>query len=85
MVNNFVIENFMVVQLGLSGNELVLFGILWKESSKGKKMVEGNYSHLSGLMGTTIPTMYNCIRKLCEKGYVQQVEKSLYQVTVKQN
>jgi DNA-binding MarR family transcriptional regulator len=78
-----MIEKFMTAKLGLSGNELVLFSILWKESDKGQKIVEGDYKKLSEGMNVTIPTMYNSIKKLQERGYVEQVEKGLYQVNVK--
>lgn len=85
MSKSFQIESFMTGRLGLSGNELVLFGILWKASDRGSKVVEGDYTNLSALMGTSIPTMYNCIRKLQERGYVEQVEKGVYSVVVKQS
>jgi Fe2+ or Zn2+ uptake regulation protein len=78
-----MIEKFMTAKLRLSGHELVLFSILWKESDKGQKIVEGDYKKLSEGMNVTIPTMYNSIKKLQERGYVEQVEKGLYQVNVK--
>lgn len=80
MVKNWMIEGFMVERLNLSGNELVLYALLWKESNKGEKVVEGDYTAISQRMGITIPTMYNCIRKLQERGYVEQVEKGIYRV-----
>ena len=83
MSKNIIIENFMTSQLGLSGNELVLFGILWKESEKGTKIVESDYAMMSARMNTTIPTMYNCLKKLVERGYVRQEEKALYSVIAK--
>ena len=83
MSKNIIIENFMTSQLGLSGNELVLFGILWKESEKGTRIVESDYAMMSSRMNTTIPTMYNCLKKLVERGYVRQEEKSLYSVIAK--
>lgn len=69
---------FMTGRMGLSGNELVLFAIMWRDSDKGSKEVTGDYSRISGEMGTTIPTMYNCIKKLMDRGYVTQVAKSQF-------
>ena len=80
MSKNYVIESFMTGTLGLSGNELVLFAILWKESEQGSRQVEGDYTAISQRMGTTIPTMYNCIRKLMDKGYVTMPVKGMYAV-----
>lgn len=81
-MKSFSIESFMTEQLGLSGNELVLFAILWKESKAGKEKVQGNYSFLSGRMGVTIPTMYNAVKRLIERGFVEQPEKGVYAVSV---
>ena len=50
------------------------------KNNKGEKVVEGDYTAISQRMGITIPTMYNCIRKLQERGYVEQVEKGIYRV-----
>lgn len=83
MSKNYVIENFMTAQLGLSGNELVLFSILWKESEKGTKIVESDYNSISQRMGTSIPTMYSCMKKLVDRGFIRQEEKSLYSVIAK--
>lgn len=82
MSKSFTIESFMTERLALSGNELVLFSILWKESEGGKKQVEGDYTMISARMGTTIPTMYNCLKKLMERGYVLQPVKGRYEVSV---
>ena len=83
MSKNYVIESFMTGSLGLSGNELVLFAILWKESEQGSRQVEGDYTAISERMGTTIPTMYNCMKKLVDRGFIRQEEKSLYSVIAK--
>lgn len=80
MSKNYLIESFMTGELGLSGNELVLFAILWKESERGTKQVEGDYTAISARMGTTIPTMYNCIRKLMDRGLVTMPVKGMYEV-----
>ena len=74
------IEGWQVSQLGLSGNKLVLFALIWQNSNHGKSVVPLDYTEVSGAMGTTIPTMYNCIRKLQERGYVEQVEKGIYRL-----
>lgn len=80
MSKNFVIENWMVTERGLSGNELVLYAIMWKESKKGEKVVQGDYAALSAQMGTTIPTLYNCIKKLTERGLITQERKGEYKL-----
>ena len=80
MVKEFKILDFMTKRLGLSGNNLVLFGLMWAESKGGKDIVLGNYTKLSGAMGVTIPTLYNCLKNLKELGYISSPEKGIYQV-----
>lgn len=80
MSKSFMIESFMTGSLGLSGNELVLFAILWKESDRGKKKVVGDYTAISQRMGTTVPTMYNCIKKLMDRGFVTMPVKGMYEI-----
>lgn len=82
MSKNYVIESFMTGSLGLSGNELVLFAILWKESERGTKQVEGDYTAISARMGTTVPTMYKCIGRLTDRGLVSIPKKGFYEVRV---
>ena len=80
---SFEIENFMTASLGLSGNELVLYAIMWKESEKGTKPVPMDYNGWSEAMGVKVPTVYNCINKLMERGVIDQECKSVYRLTTK--
>ena len=81
MIKKIEIKSFMTADLGLSGNELVLYGICWKLSGEGKESFALDYSEVSAAMGTTIPTMYNCVKKLAERGYVVKLEDGMYQVS----
>ena len=66
----YCIERFMTERLGLNGNELVLYSIMWAESDGGEKKVDLDYVGLSSAMNVTIPTLYKCMNKLAERGYV---------------
>lgn len=72
ITKKFEIESFMTESLGLSGNELVLFALLWHESKGGKREVAGDYVGLSKAINTTIPTLYNVLKKLVERGYIEK-------------
>lgn len=80
MVKDFKIENFMTARLGLSGNNLVLYGLMWAESKQGKDVVVGDYTKLSAAMGVTIPTLYNCIKNLTKLALISQPQKGIYQM-----
>ena len=82
---NYEIESFMTRDLGLSGNELVLYAIMWKETEKGTKKVPVDYQGWSAAMGTSVPTMYNCLDRLVKRGYINQECKSTYGLVPKQS
>lgn len=79
--SKYVIEPFMTSQLGLNGNELVLFTILWAESGHGEKVVDGDYTTMSADMNVSVPTCYACLNKLCEKGYIEKTPDKKYRVS----
>lgn len=81
---SFEIESFMTADLGLSGNELVLYAIMWKETNKGTKPVTMDYNGWSEAMGVKVPTVYNCLNKLVERGVIEQECRSIYRLNNKQ-
>ena len=72
------IEGWQVSQLGLSGNKLVLYALIWQNSNKGKDTVQLDYTEVSGAMGTTFPTMYNCLQDLVKADILEQTGKCEY-------
>lgn len=72
------IEDWQIKELGLNGNKLVLYALIWQNSNKGKDNVQLDYTEVSGAMGTTIPTMYNCLKDLCRLDILVQVGKCEY-------
>jgi hypothetical protein len=72
------IEGWQVSQLRLSGNKLVLYALIWQNSNHGKSAVSIDYTEVSEAMGTTIPTMYNCLKDLCRLDILVQVGKCEY-------
>lgn len=75
-----IIESFMTNELGLNGNQLVLFAILWGESKKGLIEVTDDYAKYSGLMNTTIPTYYNTAKKLEERGVIRKLDNGKWNI-----
>ena len=80
ITRKFEILPWMTAQLKLSGNELVLFAILWKESKQGTQQVKGNYAFLSMMMGCTVPTMYSAAKKLVDRNLVTMPSKGMYAI-----
>jgi DNA-binding MarR family transcriptional regulator len=66
----FYVMKWMTSRLGLSGNELVAYAYLYEVTADGTKPYDGGYTELSEVMGTTIPTVYNTLKKLKERGFL---------------
>ena len=75
---NITIEPWMATNTGLSGNKLVLYALIWQNSNHGKSAVPLDYTEVSGAMGTTIPTMYNCLKDLVKSEVIEQTGKCEY-------
>ena len=71
ITKSFSIENWMINKYCLNGNELVGFAFLWKRTNGGKERYDGGYSELAAAIGVTIPTTYNVLRKLTERGLLE--------------
>jgi len=70
MKTKFSILKWMTNRLGLNGNELVAYAYLYEVTADGTKPYDGGYTELSEVMGTTIPTVYNTLKKLKERGFL---------------
>ena len=66
MTKNIIIESWMTSDLKLSGNTLILFAILWRDSKKGEIPAKDDYANHSAAMGVSVPTYYNAVKKLVE-------------------
>lgn len=67
-----MIENFMTSELGLSGNQLVLYAHLWAESKQGTQSVGDDYAKYSAAINVTIPTYYSTRNSLVARGLVSK-------------
>ena len=65
-----VIENFMTSELGLSGNQLVLYAHLWAESKQGTQTVGDDYAKYSAAINVTIPTYYSTRNSLIARNLI---------------
>lgn len=79
-MEKFTIEDFMTSELGLSGNQLVLYAYLWEESKLGMVDVKNDYVKIAGLLNITVPTYYATINTLVVHGLVQKMGNGMLQV-----
>ena len=71
---SFSVQRWMIKEKGLSGNELVAYAYLYDVTGGGRSDFGGGYRELVDVMNTTIPTVYNIMRKLKDKGLISTVE-----------
>ena len=74
MTKNIIIESWMTSELKLSGNTLILFAILWRDSKKGEIPARDDYANHSAAMGVSVPTYYNAVKKLVENDIICKAE-----------
>ena len=70
MTKGFEVRKFMTVDMGLSGNNLVVYAFLWNETNGGTKRYTDGYMRISEAAGVTIPTVYNVLEKLRSRGAI---------------
>jgi Fe2+ or Zn2+ uptake regulation protein len=70
MTKGFEVRRFMTVDMGLSGNNLVVYAFLWNETNGGTKTYTDGYMRISEAAGVTIPTVYNVLEKLRSRGAI---------------
>lgn len=80
--NYVTIQGFMALPtenggLGLSGNELIVYAVLYGFSQDGKSWFEGTQDYLATWCGGTTRTVRNVINSLIGKGYVEKREKKI--------
>ena len=67
---SFPIQRWMIKDKGLSGSELVAYAYLYDVTGGGKSEFDGGYREMVEVMNTTIPTVYNTLKKLKERGFL---------------
>lgn len=74
MSKTIEIKKFMIKSLSLNGNALVLFAIIWGESKQGTQIFTDDYVHHSEAMNVSIPTYYNTLQRLVDRGIIFKVD-----------
>lgn len=79
--NSFVcIQSFMVNDLHLKGNELIIYAVIYGYTQDGQHWYYGTRAHLAEWCGATKGTVTNCLKSLMRKGYIvrREIERPGY-------
>lgn len=73
--NYIVIQGWMIKELKLKGNELVIYAIIYGFSQAEEQVFSGSLQYLADWTNTTKRNVMNCLKSLEEKGYIGKNEK----------
>lgn len=75
---NFIsVQSFMVRDLQLKGNELLIYAIIYGFSQAENQVFSGSLQYLADWTNSTKQGVIRCLKSLLEKEYVQKNEKTL--------
>ena len=73
--NYISISGWMVTRLGLKGNELLVYAIIYGFSQDGETRYTGSLQYLADWTNSTKQSCIKCLKSLAEKGYITKYEK----------
>lgn len=71
----YTISGWMGNSLGLRGNDLICFAVIYGFSMDGKSQFKGNLDYLTGCIFATQPTVLQSLKKLLECNLILKEEK----------
>ena len=77
----FVVQGWMLNELGLSGTDLQVFAIIHGFSHAEENEFAGSIQYLCDFTGTSRPTIINSLKRLVELGYIAKRELTINGVT----
>lgn len=68
--NSHVLQGWMIRDLNLKGNELIIYAIIFSFSQKEDQKFFGGLQYLADWTNSTKQGALKCLKSLCEKGYI---------------
>ena len=75
--NYIVIQSFMVSELGLKGNELLIYAIIFGFSQTTGQAFHGSLTYLESWINSTRHTVISSLKSLVEKGLIEKEEQTI--------
>ena len=73
--NRFTVCGWMVTELGLSGNALMIYAIIYEHSQTENTDYSGGYKYLAECVGADITTVQRVVKSLVEAGILTRTDK----------
>lgn len=75
---NFIaIQGFMVKELGLTGNELIAYALIYGFSQDSESEFKGSLNYVAEWLNCSKTTAFNLLNKLADDGFIKKTEKTI--------
>jgi predicted transcriptional regulator len=75
---NFIaIQGFMVKELGLTGNELIAYALVYGFSQDDESEFKGSLNYVVEWLNCSRTTAFNLLNKLADDGFIKKTEKTI--------
>ena len=75
---NFIaIQGFMVKELGLSGNELIAYALIYGFSQDNESEFKGSLNYVAEWLNCSKTTAFNLLNKLADDGFIKKTKKTI--------
>lgn len=78
--NYIVVQGWMVTELGLKGNELIIYALIYGFSQAENQVFSGSLQYLADWTNCTKQGVIKTLKSLIEKGYIVKNEKLINSV-----
>ena len=75
--NTIVIQGWMINELNLSGNELILYALIYGFSQDGESEFYGSLNYVSTALNCSKPTAIKALNSLIDKNYIFKNQNSI--------
>ena len=73
--NYISVQGWMIRDLHLKGNELIIYACIYGFSQAENQVFSGSLQYLADWTNTTKQSVVNCLKSLTEKGYIVKTDK----------
>ena len=80
--NYILVQGFMLADLKLKGNELIIYACIYGFSQAENQFYNGSLQYLADWTNSTKQSVIKCLKSLIEKGYIEKKETFINGVSV---
>lgn len=75
--NYVILQGWMITDLGLKGNELIIYACIYGFSQAEGQTFSGGLQYLADWTNTTKQCVIKCLKSLVDKGYIVKVDNTI--------